>query len=408
MRAWCVTLQRMIERVTIQKFKSIRHAVLELGRVNVFIGANGSGKSNLLEAIGVLGAAASGQVDHEALLRRGVRPGLGALYKSSFRRERLPPQIGLKAESASAEYEVHLRNPTRPGSTAWTYHTERLFQDGARVAGRSPRSKDIGDPTRGKVALALADLDPDEPAARLVHNLADYCVYAPNTATMRGLVPDPQQRVPVGLSGGRLAEAFRETRKHLHKYEDDDDDSVAEAIGLLDWVEDIAAGAPELGMLAPTVPSLRQVLLFRDRFMATGRNRLSAYDASEGALFVVFALVVANHPETVGMYAIDNIDMALNPRLARALMAALVRWLTSWDADPAPQVMLTAHNPASLDGLPLDDDDVRLFTVSRSARRGDTQVRRIVVTERIKTLAEKGWPLSRMWVEGEIGGVPNL
>ena len=40
---------------------------LELGRVNCLIGANGVGKSNILEAIGVLGAAANGVVDDEAL-----------------------------------------------------------------------------------------------------------------------------------------------------------------------------------------------------------------------------------------------------------------------------------------------------------------------------------------------------
>jgi predicted ATPase len=74
----------MIKHFAIKSFKSILDASLDLGRVNVFIGANGSGKSKLLEAIGVLGAAANGVVDDESLLRRGVRPGLPALYKSSF------------------------------------------------------------------------------------------------------------------------------------------------------------------------------------------------------------------------------------------------------------------------------------------------------------------------------------
>ena len=40
------------------------------------VGANGVGKSNVLEALGVLGAAANGVVDDESLLRRGVRAGL--------------------------------------------------------------------------------------------------------------------------------------------------------------------------------------------------------------------------------------------------------------------------------------------------------------------------------------------
>ena len=43
----------MITKIAIESFKSLEQVEVELGRVNVFIGANGSGKSNLLEAIGV-------------------------------------------------------------------------------------------------------------------------------------------------------------------------------------------------------------------------------------------------------------------------------------------------------------------------------------------------------------------
>jgi len=41
---------RTLEKLTIKNFKSIREQTLALGRLNVFIGANGSGKSNLIEA----------------------------------------------------------------------------------------------------------------------------------------------------------------------------------------------------------------------------------------------------------------------------------------------------------------------------------------------------------------------
>ncbi|MBM3855257.1 MAG: ATP-binding cassette domain-containing protein, partial [Verrucomicrobia bacterium] len=60
----------MIRTLKIERFKSLVKLGLELGRINVFIGANGSGKSNLLEAIGILGAAAFGRVEDETLLRR--------------------------------------------------------------------------------------------------------------------------------------------------------------------------------------------------------------------------------------------------------------------------------------------------------------------------------------------------
>ena len=52
-----------IRQIRIQGFKSIVDQTILLGRVNCFIGANGTGKSNVLEAIGILSAAAAGRVD---------------------------------------------------------------------------------------------------------------------------------------------------------------------------------------------------------------------------------------------------------------------------------------------------------------------------------------------------------
>lgn len=62
----------MIRTLNIHGFKSIQEASVPLGRLNCFIGANGVGKSNVLEALGVLGAAANGVADDESLLRRAV------------------------------------------------------------------------------------------------------------------------------------------------------------------------------------------------------------------------------------------------------------------------------------------------------------------------------------------------
>src|ERR1700755_933480 len=43
-----------LERIEIEGYKSIRSAKIELGRINVLIGANGAGKSNLLDVFGLL------------------------------------------------------------------------------------------------------------------------------------------------------------------------------------------------------------------------------------------------------------------------------------------------------------------------------------------------------------------
>ena len=98
----------MVEKIYVNGFKSLRDFELDLGVINVFIGANGSGKSNILEAIGVLSAAAGGRIDDESLIRRGVRPGLPSLYKSSFQHDRTPPHISLAAQSLEAVFGVSL------------------------------------------------------------------------------------------------------------------------------------------------------------------------------------------------------------------------------------------------------------------------------------------------------------
>ena len=50
----------MIERIFIENFKSLRSVDLTLGRVNLFVGTNASGKSNFLEALRVLEGIGNG------------------------------------------------------------------------------------------------------------------------------------------------------------------------------------------------------------------------------------------------------------------------------------------------------------------------------------------------------------
>lgn len=394
----------MVNEIAVKSFKSIVDARIDLGAVNVLIGANGSGKSNLLEAIGVLGAAAAGRVDDEALLRRGVRPGLPALYKSAFRGRPLAKHISLSAVGADAEYRVSLWNPTERPRPAWEYKTELLRDKTGRVGGRSPATLERLDRYLGKAALQRVDMANDSSAALLLDALQGYVIYEPDTATLRGLVADPQTRDPIGLRGGRLAEACNEL---LFGRREGNGRSAGAEVGdvfdLIDWAAGIGVGMPGAVPMAPSVPRPQRVLRFRDRYMRETRSGLSAYDASEGALYVLFALVLARHPRAPRFFAIDNFDHALNPRLARAV----TRRFCSWALERGDrQAILTSHNPLVLDGLPLRDDRVRLFAVDRSMA-GATQVRRVEVTRAMVAASEKGTPLSQQWVMGHFGGVPS-
>ncbi len=57
----------MIDRIAVENFKSLRRVDLKLGRMNLFIGANASGKSNFLEALRVLQGIGNGFTISEIL-----------------------------------------------------------------------------------------------------------------------------------------------------------------------------------------------------------------------------------------------------------------------------------------------------------------------------------------------------
>ena len=137
--------------------------------------------------------------------------------------------------------------------------------------------------------------------------------------------------------------------------------------------------------------------------MREGRNRLSAYDASEGALYVLFAYALIHHPASPRTLAIENIDHALHPRLARGLIDALA----SETKTTGRQLLVTTHNPLVLDGLDLRDDAIRLFTVDRN-KKGHTLIERLKWSDALAKANASGLTLSQMWTQGLFGGVPNI
>lgn len=395
----------MLRSIRVKNFKSLADLDLKLGRINLFIGANGAGKSNLLEAVGVLGAAASGRVDDESLLRRGVRPGVPRLYKSAFPQTRAAKYINFFGELKTDDffqtsYEVNLWNELSGLGTAWKFRNETLWTSGGDTK-RPLAGKNNLELQQGWAALKVAEsLQNSDSTFLLMEELRNFAIYCPNTPTLRSLVPDAQSREPVGLSGGRLPEAVRDLCRmpDIRPLMDD----VAE---MVDWSEGFSAELSTSLPLSPAAARSPLVVQFIDRFMIKSRNRLSGYDASEGALYILFCAALALHPRAPRFLAIDNFDQALNPLLARKLMAALCRW--TQQASPQRQWLLTAHNPAVLDGLPLADADVRLFAVERDSQ-GHTRVNRIDLKEAEKRRPDSGWTLSRMWMNGYLGAVPNV
>ena len=76
--------KQMIKEINIKNFKSIVDLTLDLGRFNVIIGANGCGKTNILEAIAFAAAANMRKLDNEFLINRDLRLAKPELMVNAF------------------------------------------------------------------------------------------------------------------------------------------------------------------------------------------------------------------------------------------------------------------------------------------------------------------------------------
>lgn len=366
--AFCKT-DNMIETITVKNFKSITDMTLSLGNVNVFIGANGSGKSNILEAIAMVAAERSAQIEVNSMIQKGIRIAKPDLMISSFYGQPSNSTINVNISGTEGERIKYAVTNLAPEDIYSTWNAP--WSTGAR---------------RGNIKEAVEKTD------KLREYLSKYLIYSLSINALRGLTSDSLQ-YPLGLNGEGLDVLLNNIPKEeIMQIKDSAKDYIS-------WIEDIFFDSEEIyKMQGYKLGRSKSNLYFRDKFMQKKNNLFSAENANEGALELLFYLTLFISRKTPDFFAIDNIENGLNPRLCRFLMKKICELAVK----NGKQVLITTHNPAILDGLNLNDGSQRLYVVTRNDE-GKTQAKRIQTKEQT---SEQRMMLSEMWMKGLIGGVP--
>lgn len=365
---FCKT-DNMIETITVKNFKSITDMTLSLGNVNVFIGANGSGKSNILEAIAMVAAERSAQIEVNSMIQKGIRIAKPDLMISSFYGQPSNNTINVNISGTEGERIKYAVTNLTPEDIYSTWNAP--WSTGAR---------------RGNIKEAVKKTD------KLKEYLSKYLIYSLSINALRGLTSDSLQ-YPLGLNGEGLDVLLNNIPKEeIIQIKESAKDYIS-------WIEDIFFDNEEIyKMQGYKLGRSKSNLYFRDKFMQKKNNLFSAENANEGALELLFYLTLFISRKTPDFFAIDNIENGLNPRLCRFLMKKICELAVK----NGKQVLITTHNPAILDGLNLNDGSQRLYVVTRNDE-GKTQAKRIQTKEQT---GEQRMMLSEMWMKGLIGGVP--
>lgn len=405
----------MINQISIKNYKSIKDVKLDLGRFNVFIGENGAGKSNVLEAIALAGAAQARKLDNEFLISRGVRVTEPQWMRSAIKGPKSEEVlVGAKCEEGQLVYQLTMDDSPYPkwkcklkdevGITLGFSELLEMMKQIKNTVDDEDEAQNLfldlmrNITTASDVEKWRKTIELKKPfdfmEKRTQHNvevfkaLADFVIYSPENTSLRVFEKEGQIE-PLGING----EGVLKLLSVLDASEDKAAiDRVKKSLKMLGWFKDF--GIVQGGANTPSKMKIS------DRWLDEDLNGFDQKSANEGFLFLVFYFCLFASDLTPSFFAIDNIDASLNPKLCEHLVAAL--YGMSKESDK--QVILTAHNPAILDGLNLEDNEQRLFVITRGGK-GQTRIRRVKNPDSVP--GHRPLRLSESFIRGNLGGLPE-
>jgi predicted ATPase len=397
----------MIREIQIENYKSIQKLKLNLGQVTVLIGENGSGKSNILEAIALASAAANGKLDHEFLFSRGIRVTEPLFMRSAFDKENTTKEIRiyLNGNSNNVIFGGVLHNNNKPYSS-WiinekesaklqvTEHDRQVLRNQiARkimVLYREDEEQYINPLDYEHLIQDILKEKESKIKQKNIQELGidDFLIYSPEIPALRNFQKEGQIE-PLGINGEGLIKLL----KVLSLDEDSQKTTeLKKRLRLIYWFQDFN--------FSDSLYENENKIQIKDKYLDPNLAYFDQKSSNEGFLFLLFYFSLFISENTPKFFAIDNIDASLNPKLCSQLMKELVELAKKYNK----QVIFTTHNPAILDGLNLDDEEQKLLVIYRN-KLGHTKARYVDKPEPLE--GQEPVKLSEAFLRGYIGGIPR-
>jgi predicted ATPase len=402
-------LMAILEGIRIQNYRALRDVAIgatfgragpALPRLMAVIGANGVGKSSLLDALGFVGDC----------LAEGVEAACDKPHRGGFHRLRTqgvtePITFEIRyrenAKSRTIDYSLEI-DAKLPGRPYVKSELLRQSRDGAKVQGKPFSFLDLksgsgiawaGESTGGK----------SETKKRAKVRISDPHVLG--ISTLGTLSEHPRiSKFRTFLSGWYLSyfvphlarsQPISGKEPHLNR--------TGENLG--NYLQFIQASKPlefaaMLKRLGQKVPGLKQIkpLAAADQrllleFHATGyRKPFFQQDMSDGTLKFLAYLLLMEDPSPAPLVGIEEPENGLLHQLLSVLATEFKQFAQQ---ERGPQVLITTHAPNLVDALAPDE-----VWILRKDKKGFATATRAADIPSVQALYDEGLPMGSLWYSG--------
>ncbi len=354
----------VVKSLILKRFRSIQSETVDFGNPTFLVGRNGSGKSNLLDALAFLAEAMVSPL--QAVFDR--RGGINVVQNRPSPPGR-PPTFGLRvllgpmnAETQSGVYSF--------GIHAFRERGFEVVREQCRVNSQDGRQHWF-DRSRGKIATNVKGLEPsldptslglpvvggDARFAPVLRTLAAMRTYAIEPTRLREM-QDPDAGMSLRRDGGNAASVLREIGRHSP----DDVSRICEILGTI---------VPNTVEVHPKKHGNKLSLEFvqewgdgaNDSKENKRRLRFDAFSMSDGTLRAVGLLTAIYQRPVPSVLAIEEPEATIHPGALGAVLDLLRH------ASRTMQVIISTHSPEVLNADWIEDNHLRVVEWQQGATR---------------------------------------
>lgn len=350
-----------IRQVRVRNYKSIADVVVDLEPLTVFVGANGSGKSNFTDVLAFVRDCLTHSVEFAFKNRAGIQ----AVRRRSSGR---PPHIAIGLwldleDGIQASYEFEIGD--EPGGGF------RVSREQCEV-GRFLEPKSVFETKNGVFVRDVPGIRSQLSANRLalvsVSAVDEFAKVFDFLTSMRfySIVPQRLRSFQEAGSEDSLAYDGSNAPAVLRRLQKEDPEVYERVCRILaQAVEGI------ISVSSRSVGSM-ETLQFLQDIGQSKPGRFDAQNMSDGTLRILGLLLAIYQSSYASMVGIEEPESTVHPAVAELLLEVLL------DATHERQILVTTHSPDILDSKQLDADQIRVVRM----KQGMTQIGRMSEADR--------------------------